>query len=347
MNKRLSQTLAAASSVVIGITGISVVDRVIAQEELTDVKFSLSWALQGVDAPLLVAMNEGYFEEEGLNVTFDRGFGSADAVTKIAAGQYDIGFGDINSMMEFNSKNDEVKMTGLYMLYNKLPMGLCTLREYGLESPDQLPGKRLGAPAGSATRKFFPVFASLAGVDPESVEWISVEPKLQQTVLIQGQVDAAAGFASSCLPALRQVGFTEEDWLFLFYNDYGLELYGNTVMARQSTIDEDPEMVEAFLRGFNRGMIETLRDPEAAIDVMVEMEPLLDKDVELDRLQIAINTLWITPEIEAVGLGGIDPGRMEDAIAQVVDGFSLESEPEVEEVFIDDFLPPMEDRQIP
>ena len=53
---------------------------------------------------LLHGLEQGYFASEGLNVTIDRGFGSADAVTKVASGAYQFVLGDINSMVEFNSK---------------------------------------------------------------------------------------------------------------------------------------------------------------------------------------------------------------------------------------------------
>ena len=54
--------------------------------ETTDIKFTLGWKTQGSDAPFLVALNEGYFEEEGLNVTIDQGEGSAATITRIMSG---------------------------------------------------------------------------------------------------------------------------------------------------------------------------------------------------------------------------------------------------------------------
>jgi NitT/TauT family transport system substrate-binding protein len=68
--------------------------------EMTDIKFTLGWKTQGSDAPFLVALNEGYFEEEGLNVTIDQGEGSAATITRIMSGAYDAGFGDINAIIQ-------------------------------------------------------------------------------------------------------------------------------------------------------------------------------------------------------------------------------------------------------
>ena len=69
------------------------------------IKVNPSWLLQGDNAPLTMAIDKGYFPAEGLDVKIERGYGSSDTITKVAAGQFEIGFGDIYSMMEFNAKN--------------------------------------------------------------------------------------------------------------------------------------------------------------------------------------------------------------------------------------------------
>ncbi|MGH2401013.1 MAG: ABC transporter substrate-binding protein, partial [bacterium] len=58
-------------------------------------KFTLDFAVQGPQAPFIVALEKGYFAAEGITLTIDRGFGSADAVTKIASGAYDLGYADL------------------------------------------------------------------------------------------------------------------------------------------------------------------------------------------------------------------------------------------------------------
>lgn len=88
-------------------------------QSLTPVKFTLSWLLQGVDAPMTLAMERGYFAEEGIDLQFERGYGSADTASKIAAGQYDMGFGDMYSMIEFNQQNPDQKLVAVAVPYNK------------------------------------------------------------------------------------------------------------------------------------------------------------------------------------------------------------------------------------
>ncbi|NEQ54637.1 MAG: ABC transporter substrate-binding protein, partial [Leptolyngbya sp. SIO3F4] len=154
-------------------------------DSLTPVKFTLSWLLQGVDAPLMLAMERGYFVEEGLEVSFDRGYGSAGTATTIAAGQYDIGFGDMYSMIEFNQENPDDKLIAVAVAYNKAPFALIAFKDSGINSVEDMIGKKLGAPVGDAPRRLWPVLAEQVGVDAEGVEWVSMEPKLRQTFLLQ------------------------------------------------------------------------------------------------------------------------------------------------------------------
>src|ERR1043165_7054433 len=71
----------------------------------TKVKFALDWQIQGPQAPFITAKASGAFAGQGLDVTIDRGTGSKKTIEQVATGTYDMGYGDINSMIEYNVKN--------------------------------------------------------------------------------------------------------------------------------------------------------------------------------------------------------------------------------------------------
>ncbi|MBE9138877.1 ABC transporter substrate-binding protein [Nodosilinea sp. LEGE 07088] len=317
-------------------------------QELTPVKFTLSWLLQGVDAPMTLAMERGYFAEEGIDLQFERGYGSADTATKIAAGQYDMGFGDMYSMIEFNEQNPDQKLVVVAVPYNKAPFVLVSLKEAGIKSVQDLVGKKLGAPAGDAPRRLWPVLAEEVGVDADSVEWVTMEPKLRETFLLQGNVDAISGFIYSMMPSLVKAGKTEDDLDIIYYTDNGLDFYGNVVLVKEAFLEENPELVQGFLKAYIRGLQDTLVDPTAGLDsVMAVGDDLMERDAEKLRLQIALDNLLVNDEVERIGLGEIDPERLKLSIDQTVNGFGLSSTPAVDEVFDGSYLPPLEERQVP
>lgn len=317
--------------------------------ELTPVKFTLSWLFQAVDAPLAIALEQGYFAEEGLEVTFDRGFGSADSITKIAAGQYDIGEGDMYSMMEFNEQNPDQQLVAVAIKFNRSPFVIVTKADSEFSEPAKLGGANLAAPAGDGPRRLWPVLAKEVGAEAGSVQWTNVEPQLRESMLAQNNADGISCFSISCLPVLGQkLGLPQDQLNVFYYNDHGLDLYGNALIVRREFLETNPEVVQGFVTAYIRGLQATLADPDAALAVVTEMadDDLFDTAIEAERMQIAVDRLFTGPETATLGLGGVDPERLEATIAQAAEGFGLSTVPRVEAVFDPSVLPPQADRML-
>ncbi|MFP3710652.1 ABC transporter substrate-binding protein, partial [Paraburkholderia sp. SIMBA_009] len=85
----------------------------------TPVKFTLDWKFEGPAAGFLLALDKGYFKAEGLDVTIDSGNGSVEAIPRVATGAYQMGFGDINSVMKFLDEDPSQKIKAVYMVYER------------------------------------------------------------------------------------------------------------------------------------------------------------------------------------------------------------------------------------
>ncbi|WP_088893284.1 ABC transporter substrate-binding protein [Leptolyngbya ohadii] len=320
-----------------------------APQELKTVKVQLSFLKQSIDAPLIVAMNKGYFAEEGLNVEYERGFGNADTISKLGAGSFDLAFSDMYNAMEFNNKNPNNRIIAVATVHSKAPFAIMTTKDSGINSPKDLAGRTLGAPAGDGPRKLFPVFAKEVGIDPSSVQWTTMDPKLRESFLLQKQVDAISGFATSALPGLLKGGKQMSDLNVFYYTDNGMDFYGNSILTRADFAEQNPEAVKSFVRAYLRGLQDVLRDPTAGLDAVMASDDskLMDRNAEKVRMQIALDRMFITPEAEKLGLGAVDPKRLETTIEQTVEGFGLPSKPAVSDIFTDQYLPPASERQVP
>ena len=91
------------------------------QQELKDVRVQLSFLKQSLDAPLIIAINKGYFAEEGLNVAYERGFGNSDTIGKLGTGKFDFAFSDMYNTMDFNEKIQTIRLLPLPLLKTGLP----------------------------------------------------------------------------------------------------------------------------------------------------------------------------------------------------------------------------------
>jgi NitT/TauT family transport system substrate-binding protein len=310
----------------------------------THLRFTLDWAVQGPQAPFLVALDKGYFADENLSVVIDRGYGSADAVSKIAGGAYNLGYADINSMIEFNVVNPNEALVAIAMILDHPPFSIITLRGSGIETVQDLEGRDLGAPAGDAPRRLFPVFARTVGINADSVNWTSMDPPLRETMLIQGEVEAITGFYFTSALNLIAAGIPEEDIHAFLYADHGMDLYGNAVVAPPSLLQENPEAVRGFLRALTRAWHDVIANPAEAIEILQRRDPLINVDVERSRLEMAIEMNMLTPDVMANGFGNVTQERLVRAIEIVAEAFDLPTTPEPSSVFNGDFLPPQAER---
>src|SRR5262245_51612501 len=132
----------------------------------TPVKFTLDWRFEGPAAPFTVALDKGYFKAEGLDVTIDTGSGSRESIPRVASGTYDIGAGDVNSLIRFRDENPVVDLKAVMMVYDRPPFAIVGRKSKGVAAdPKSLVGKKLGAPAADGAYAQWPIFRSVNKLD--------------------------------------------------------------------------------------------------------------------------------------------------------------------------------------
>jgi NitT/TauT family transport system substrate-binding protein len=310
----------------------------------TSVRVLLDWKFEGPAAPFLVALDRGYFRAEGLDVTVEPGTSSIDAVQKTVAGAYEFGFGDINALLRAE-RNSSPPAKAIFMVYNKPPFAIVGRRSRGVTGPKDLEGRRLGAPAADSSFTHWPLFARLNAIDVSKVRIENVALQVREPMLAAGQVDAVTGFSFTVGVDLRARGVPADDIVVLLMADYGLTLYGNAIVVNQKFAAAKPDAVRGFLRAFVKGLQDTINNPERAIESVMRRNALASRDVELDRLRSAIRDSIVTPEVRSLGLGAIDPARLDAAIDQIGQVAGSRTKTTAADIFDPSFLPPAADRK--
>ena len=332
----------AAAGVMVACSALLAAGAVQAQ---TPVKFTLDWKFEGPAAPFVVAIDRGYYKAEGLDVTIDTAGGSLEPLNRLASGTYDIGFGDINSLIKFRDANPGVPIKAIFMVYNKPPFSIVARKSRGVTKPKDLEGKKLGAPAPDGAYAQWPIFVKANNIDAAKVTIENVGFPVREPMLAAGQVDAITGFSFSSYINLKDRGVPADDIVVLLMADYGVNLYGNAIIVNPKFAAEKPEAVKGFLRAFLKGLKDTVKDPTSAVDSVIRRNDVAKKDVELERLQMALKDNILTPEVKAIGFGNIVPARLDAAIDQIALTYNFKAaKPKAGDIFDPSFLPPTADR---
>jgi NitT/TauT family transport system substrate-binding protein len=339
MNAVVRSVLALAPFLLAHATTISA-----AAQDRAKVNVVLNFAADGGAGGIYHALERGYFRELGLEVTVEPSKGSADAITRTASQAADIGIGDISTLVEFASRRPEIAPKALFILHNRSPQAVISLKSSRISKLTDLHGRILGQGPADAPSRMFPAVANIAGLDMSRIEVRQFSPQLRDTMLVTKQVDAVTGFDSTVLFNLKANGIAIDDVGVIYYADNGLDVYGNAFLANPAFLQAKPDAVRAFVRAAARGWRDAIADPKAAMMSLGKHNNLAKLDIEAERLAWLGSHQIVTPATRKDGIGAYDRDRLAQNIAQVGKAFGLTRIPDVSEIYDDRFLPPREER---
>lgn len=293
------------------------------------------WQLLGQHIPFFVALDKGYYKERDLDVEIVRGYGSADAVKRVAAKTVTFSFGDMGALVIARAEGIKVKMVAV--VYGKPPYTVLTRDDSGIKQPRDLEGKTLGAPAGSATRAVFPVFAKLAGIDNDKIKWTTGDSTILWNLFFARRIDGLPTFIVN-KPDLdrsaREAGFKINS---MMYSDYGISMYSNGILTRDETIQENPILIRSFVQATIKGLEYSFKNAEESAAILIKYRKELDVESSKRQLLEVERLAW-TEEAKKHGLGYMAPdivAKTRDIITEV---YNLKVKVPAEDLYTNAFL---------
>ena len=257
----VASALAAALSVTCGIAGAQA-------QTAQKISIRLDWVTSGYHAPYFVGIKNGYYKDEGLEVTVEPGNGSANVAQAIGNGNGDFATVDGGAMMQLVAKGLPVK--SVMGLYQRNPIGVIYNVKSGITKPKDLEGKTLVITNGDAPAALLPAFMAATGVDIKKVNIVSTDPASKNAAVISGRGDAVVTFSFQAVPIIETAGVAVKTF---DYADYGVTVPGITLIARTEYLDKNPETVKKMARAIRKSFEWTRDNPEKAVDILGEMNP--------------------------------------------------------------------------
>jgi NitT/TauT family transport system substrate-binding protein len=341
MNRRHFLRAVAASSAVLG------APRAGAQGARDAVAFALNRApYDASNAPFLLARQKGYFEQEGIDVTFSLSKSATDAIRRVASNEFDFGFVDGSVNMRAAMQSKEPAPVYLFAIFDRSPACVVTWKASGIRKPADLAGKSIVATPGDGAFQMFQPFLRAAGVAPGAVRIVEASLEERESSMFRRLGDGAIGFDTTIYYKLRDMGTKLEELDFMYYADGGLELYSNGIAASQRMLRERRGRVAAVVRACARGWRDAIRNPQEAIDALAKVDPAIDKATEVARFEWIRERQVLTPPVRANGLGIVEIARLRRLAAQIAGPSAAPQSFAVESVFDASFLPALADRAV-
>jgi NitT/TauT family transport system substrate-binding protein len=275
--------------------------------DLNKVRVRLDWKGGGQHAPFYLAKQSGFYKDEGIDLEIVSGSGSSDVVKQVGAGAVEFGLADALVLTQAAQQRVPVKAIAAY--YLRTPIAVISPKAKPITQPGQLTGGiKLGSKKGSATFQGLVALLSANNIPIEQVKLVDIG--FGVAPLLVGQVDALMGFTTSESVEAENAGMPVN---VMPIADFGVDVFGLTIVGNSALIDKNPELVKAFLRATHKGMELATRDPAAAIDAVVKQVEAADGPLQSKILARAI-PFWTGPEAAGHELGWQSEARWQSTI---------------------------------
>lgn len=227
-------------------------------------------------APMYVAIEEGYFREEGIDLTLVTGFGADKTVTAVLAGEADIGFMGSESTIYTKNGGAEDYLINFAQLTQRAGNFLVAREPIENFEWDMLKGKKvLGGRAGGMPEMVFEYILKKNGIDPQTDLNINQGIDFGSTAAAfsEGSGDFTVEFEPSAT-ALEMEG--KGYVVASLGTDSGYVPY-TAYSAKKSYLDKHPEIIQSFTNALQKGMdFVQLHTPEEIASVIAPQFPETD-----------------------------------------------------------------------
>lgn len=231
-----------------------------------EVDVVLDWYPNALHAFLYVAMEKGYYAEEGLKVNIRFPSNANDAISLVAAGKADVGLYYQQDVIQARA-NQAVPVKSIGAVVQGPLNIVLSLKEKNITSPRDLVGKTVGYAGTELSEAIIRSIMADVGADYSDVQLVDVGFDLMSS-MTTGSVDATIGcLVNHEVPQMEEEGF-QVNWFDL--DDYGVPTYYEGIfLANDDAIRQDGETLSAFLRASAKGFADMQANPEEALAILL------------------------------------------------------------------------------
>lgn len=237
------------------------------QPPVDNVSLQLQWVTQAQFAGYYVALDKGWYKDEGINLTIVPGAPDVFAIDLVVSGNRDFGTSLLADLtLAVQSKKPVVSLA---QIQQKNGLLLVTRKDSGIASPKDFAGKRVGVWMGSWEAQFWALMAQ-SGLSRNDFKLVaqgfSMDPFLKQ------ELDVASAMVYNEYQTVIEKGIPAYAMNVIDYADYGLGFPGDTLLTSRQMVEQKPDLCARMVKASLRGWQYAVNHPEEAVEIVLKYD---------------------------------------------------------------------------
>ncbi|MBA4790939.1 MAG: ABC transporter substrate-binding protein [Rhizobiales bacterium] len=296
------------------------------------VKLRLDWVFGSEHAPIFLALEKGFFKDEGIDLDLLPGEGSSVTVKLVGNRDAEFGYATADQVLIGAQRGLPLVTTAVVLQQNPTAFIFKTSQNIKDVKTD-LYGKTIGVQMKSNTGRQWDALKKELKLDPAKLKEVPADGALV-ALLASNRIDVGVGFYFNDALKLKASG---EDVSWILFEDLGMKMYSTSLLTNAELIKEKPDLVRRFTRAFMKGWSYSIANPKEALDAFIKANPSTDKAYAELKLPEVLK-LTQSADVKANGLGHSTAPAWSGLQDQLIIMEMMKEKTDVTKVFTNDFL---------
>ena len=296
-----------------------------------ELSLALDWYPNSNHAGIYSAIDEGFFDEEGIKLSVYTPSDPTAIISSVASGRDDFGLSYHPDILQAQSAGLEIVSV---LSISQHPLNsIMTLKKSSIKNPSDLRGKVVGYPGIPSNKAMLETVLSSQNININDVETVDVGFELVKA-LVSGSVDAIIGAYWTHESIVMELqGYDIE---IMRLEEWGVpDYYELILITNKSFLEENKSDVKKVVNSFKKGYEFSIKNPQESITSLISIagEEIVEEDVERAGVELLI-PMWQSNNLP---FGHQDISKWEETYEWMYQNNFLEKELIIENLFIDEF----------
>jgi NitT/TauT family transport system substrate-binding protein len=237
------------------------------EPEIEAATLQLQWVTQAQFAGYYVALEKGWYLEEGIDLTIKPGGPDIIPSDAVVSGVADFGTGLLADVIVAIQQGQP--LISISQIQQSNGLLLIAKQSSGIETPQDFVGKQVGVWLGSWQAQFDALVAK-ESIAPE--DFTLVSQGFSMDSFLNDELDVASAMIYNEYHVVLESGISPDDINIIDYASYGLDFPGDALITSNKLIEENPDLVTRMVRASLRGWQYAIENPDEAVDIVLKYD---------------------------------------------------------------------------